>query len=212
MDVLVDDAPCPLECRPAERFGSLMDRLRSTLAREGRIIVSLEIDGEAPSPERLAELEGEAVDALPPVRIRTDSPVAGAASILRRLDEALPLLREEQERTVAGLEAGQRADAMAAFARCVEFWEALQRTVVSVALLVGGDFVDPDDPTGDIAGASESLRDALRKVQDTLKAGDLVALGDVIEADLGPLTDRWQGVLAALARRLSDQWPVASGQ
>jgi hypothetical protein len=200
-DILVDDTPCPVECAPADRFDTLMNRLESHLAGEGRIVTAVTVDGEPMLPEQRAALAAVVLAEMGAVRIATQRPLHLAATVVRRLAEALPNLRAQQERVVEVLEAGRRAEGMAAFRGCLEVWQVLQQSVLRVGALLGGDLTDTQDVSAALAAASRALADALHRVRQSLEADDLVALADVIQADLVPLTDEWTRALLALAAR-----------
>ena len=63
-DVRVDEDLPPVDCRPEEPFGLFLDRLRTFLAGEGRVLTDVLIEGESPAPERWSSLLGQTLGEL----------------------------------------------------------------------------------------------------------------------------------------------------
>jgi len=202
VDIRVDDGPCPVECGESESFGAFLDRLREALFREGRVLASVLIDGEEPTPERWDACQTEPLGRVGSVRIATGSPRSVAASMLKAAREALPPLRAEQERAVEALQAGRRADGLGIFRRCIEMWQAIQESVLLVVDWLDADLALKDEVGDDFVGVTRALAAAVHGLRAALEADDLSALTDAIEADLDPLVERWLATLTALAEGL----------
>jgi hypothetical protein len=48
----------------------------------------------------------------------------------------------------------------------------------------------------------QDLADRLKEIQERLQVRDLVAVGDLVEHQMPPLTDRWQCMLVNLQQHL----------
>jgi len=173
-----------------------MDALRSALAREGRVLTEVLLDGDEPTAEAWAALQAEPLERVGPVRITTASPLMAAASALDTIIASLPALRAEQVRAIERLTAGRRADGLRAFGGCVQMWQVIQQSVIQIVEWLSDVLADSG---ADLVGAGEQLADALRSIESALQADDTSALCDVIEVELHPLIDRWLTVLGVLA-------------
>ena len=201
MDILVDDAAPPVECRPTDRLGLFMDRLREALAGEGRVLVGVLVDGAEPTMEDWSDLVGESLENVGRLRI-TSAPVMGAAlSTLEVLLGALEPLRAEQARVVEALQAGNRSEGFRHFALCIATWDVLQRSLLQVSgWLQRAEMLPEGD---DLVDSSQALVEGLSAVEAALKDGDILAVSDAIEEQLDPLVDRWQDLCVGLVRHLS---------
>ncbi|MBI1302664.1 MAG: hypothetical protein GC172_02595 [Phycisphaera sp.] len=196
MRILLDETETSLDARS---IAEALSRAADEVARRGRMIVEVEVDGVRWSEEDLSSEDaiGRAAGELkltsihPAELLRETFVQAGTA-----VEEADAMQRESAEH----LQAGKVGDAMANLATALALWGSVQTALsrgLELKVLTHADSGDPID----LDGAVAALDGQLRAVRDAVGAQDLAALGDCLLYEFPPVSARFASMLRSLAAR-----------
>lgn len=201
MAVYLDDVSVEL---PGESLGAVVMAANRRLAAEGRIVVEVEVDGDALGGDTLAQRQQEQV-AGHELHLRSASPRELALTVLdgarTRLDDA----RRVQSDCAELLQRDQAPEALSRYNEAIAAWlqvqEALRNTSQLLQLSVEGLAVDDRSAAQMLQGLVRSLVEIKRMLKD----GDTVGLADALAYEWPDITDRWDRLLGELMRRIEEQ-------
>ena len=187
MEVYVDGVK---ESWTSEMSGTLLEivAVLSSRLREGhRALLAVQIDGEIITPDDLrAAAGGRTVDTIQRIEIQSEPVGRLVDQSLGELDEHLPMLPQVCHKLSAVFQSETPEDGYAPFNQLAEIWHAVKVREMQLANALD---IRMDDLT--IGGRTlmqltDELNDYLREAEEAMRAGDSVALGDLLAYELAP--------------------------
>lgn len=203
MDVYIDGQA---EVWAEEWTGTLLEvvaAISTRLQESHRAVMAIRIDGTNVSPEDLrthvgerssAEVQRLEIESEPLHRLVEDS--------LRELDEHLPMLPQVCHKLAAVFQSENPEDGYAPFQQLAEIWHAVKVRQIQLAnaLDVRLDAEMIDGRT--VMQATEELNQFLREAEEAIRAGDSVAIGDLLAYELAPRAELEAKIVAKLRERV----------
>ena len=199
MDVIVDHPPpFVFKQEPGdalEAVSAVSDFLRS----QGRAILSLRVDGQAITPERLAfALKGKPLTAFHELLVTSEQIATLVHNCLTELDGVLPELSAVCHRLAEVFQGGHPESGYEPFQQLAGIWKTIKERELQVI-----NALDVDCGRVDIEGMPldqlhAELNRYIDEAAEALKAGDCVLLGDLLEYELAPRAEKESAIVALL--------------
>jgi len=198
--ILVDGEAAANPTAGGEPLVELYRRAVAELLAQGRTVVSTSVDGRILVEDELTkvldgESDGEALN------LQTVATAELAGSTLKEVAKHVARLREGLRRAVDRLGADDRTGALEAFRPTLEMWMAVCEAVQKVCIVIGHDVAADLDGTS-VADEHRKIVDALGEIQSAFEQQDWVKLGDLLEYEMLPATDRWEAVVNRLLHKV----------
>lgn len=177
--------------------GDLLARLRGP---DGdRIVVALRFDGQAVEGLAVDQLRAASLAEPGRLELQTDSARRLAARALGEVAEMLGQTHEHHVAIAELLAAGKQAKAMELLTACFTVWNSAEQSLTQASRLVGLRLDGADTSAGEMI---DRLRSGLGEIKHALEIRDFVAVADLVEYEMPPVTAGWQKMLAALQQSL----------
>lgn len=198
MPVTVDHSPFDTASLGLHTIGDVLGYLQ----QQGRIAVSLTVDGDAPGSADL-----DAVRAYPAddrsVQIETADPRAMALDALAAMEAALGDADTLHQEAADLLQRNDIPAAMRSLSTCLGTWQQTQQCVTQSAALLAIDLnafsVDGQPLTEIVNGFS----DQLREIRSALENQDYVSLSDILTYELSDTGAAWRQAIVALSTEIA---------
>jgi hypothetical protein len=207
MMVTVDGRAVERAVPPGCTLQELIDGLLQT-ELEGRLVISVSMDGHQLGDHELNARLGEAVPAGVQLELGSSSPAQLVVSVLESLAQGFAEAAEAFPE-VADRLAGQ--DAPAAIhdvGRSLAAWQTCYRALAQCGALLHRDLLEDGGGDRSMSAHLNELTDKLNELRSALESRDTVLLADLVRYELPPLARQWQQLLAALAERLDTEHPA----
>ncbi|NLX03866.1 MAG: hypothetical protein GXY33_01850 [Phycisphaerae bacterium] len=185
-------------------LGEVLEAVRGHLAGSGRMIVSIECDGQVVPPEQVEQALGEQADKYWQIDFHTSAPAKLAGEALGATGELLNRVEELNELSAGMLTQGRVREAMEHLGQLFGAWNDVYRGVHNTLKLLGIDAESVETPSGNAGTAMNRLMEQLQGVKSALENQDFTQLADLLNYELAPLAKEWQGIVEALLERLAD--------
>ncbi len=193
MDVYVNGQPDLVSVDPGSGLQETLHQLRDWVVKEGLVVVTLRLDGVAVTVDLPAGRRQENVDAYRKLELQVAPPRDMAVGVLDNLRQMLPRLSSAMQESAGAFSRGKPEAALRRFPEIMEGWELVLGAVTQVATLCK---LSPQAVAKVVpAEAQQDLEDAVRQAKRAMEDADFVALGDVLEYELAPMTNRWERIL-----------------
>ena len=208
MDVYVDGVQESWANEVAGTVLEVVAALSSRLQENHRALLSVQIDGENVTPEDLRSRAGDRPsDGIKRLDIVSEPLGRLVEQSLRDLDEHLPMLPQVCHKLAAVFQSETPEDGYTPFQQLAEIWHAVKVREMQLANAL-------DVPLGElivdgrtILQATEELNDYLREAEAAIRAGDSVAIGDLLAYELAPRAEM-ESKIVAILREHVPQSPV----
>lgn len=203
MDVYVDGEPHTLA---EEASGTLLETvavLSTRLQENQRALLAVRVDGEDISPEDLRTHAGDrSVEGIQRLELLSEPLNSLVEQSLRELDDHLPMLPQVCHKLAAVFQSEAPEEGYAPFQQLAEIWHAVKVREMQLAnaLNVRLDELVVDGKT--VMQATEELNAYLRESEEAMRAGDSVALGDLLAYELAPRAELEGKIVAMLRERV----------
>ncbi len=198
MQIWLDSEPCDLQ---ADSVGTAIAACASLAEERGRMIVEIEVDGEAwgqpqlEEPECLGRMAGE-------VRLTSAEP---RDLVQQTFVDAVAALEEAetlQTRAAEKIQADQQTEAMDEIREVCGIWLAVRQAVQQGTELIDVDLNELKVNDTTAPEIIEQLRKQLMVVREQLEAQDHLALADTLLYDFPGVIQNWRDMLDSLQRGL----------
>lgn len=201
MRVLVDEKAIAV---PSASVAAAIEAARATAEATGRLVIEVLGDG-VPLGDDMLSTPPDHPAGIEELRISTVERGAFIAITLSDVAEALDRVRADHVTASDALARDDQATAVELLQGIMSAWAIASDVVQKAGELMGLDIASAGFEVGGepCSGAAciESLRGRLQSVKDGVRAGDWVAVGDVLGHDMDAEVDRWRGLLLMLADR-----------
>ena len=169
------------------------------LREKGRVIVSINVDGQSVSPESMAkDLKGRSLDDVNSIEIASDDVHTLVSTSLKELQEVLPELPNACHDIAEVFQSEEPEAGFDPFHRLAEIWGhvKVRQTQVAHALELDLDMLEVNGTS--LKELHEELNGFLAEAADALEAWDCVTLGDLLEYELAPRAETEAAIVAVL--------------
>jgi hypothetical protein len=198
MEVRVDDRPLALALGPGSSLRELLQDVRSRVRSEGRIVVSVTLDGAALGSEKERELGEQAPGAAARLEFRTADAAEFSRETLAGLIAETGQVERLHDEAAEKVIAGRYDDALATFEACFRGWSLLSGAVRDILSLVPVDLAKLDAAGEPASARIRKVVEGLELFRKAFAARDVVRIADVAQYELRPRVADWRAVLEAL--------------
>lgn len=198
MAIYLDDEPTALT---GDDLSSVLAAAREQAQRDGRVVVEVQVDGEAVGADQLDAADEIAV-ADREVRLYSAEPKALARQTLEQVRPRLAEVKQIQEQAAEHLQQDEGPQAMARVRDMIEIWLQTQQAVLHSAVLVGIDLNELKVDDTPFERITAELLAKLQEVKVLLETQDSVALADTLQYEWPDLADQWDRLLGSMLENL----------
>jgi hypothetical protein len=203
MNVLIDGVEHPISAEPDTSLGAVLAQVDAALAARERMIVSVNIDGKAISPEALGAEVSRHVGSMQRVLVQSEATAVLADTELARVEQQLPVLSQTVRDVATLFQLGKTADGLDGCRRTTDIWMGIvasERRVADALRLALDEFEVGGKP---IEAHRAELNRFLHEALEAMERGDYVLLGDLFEHELAPRLDVELTIVNELRRSLA---------
>lgn len=198
MEIFVDHEPySPTDPAP-ETIDELLSRLKPQLADRNRIVVSISCDQEQLAEDEIDQALMQKLAGFQRLDLTTAAVHELAVEALEAARSILGETRAKQDETIELLSKDQNDAAMSALAECLVDWTQAHDTVVKTISLLGLNIDDLAHEGKKVLDTLGEVTHHLTQLKECLGAGDFVLLNDLLQYDIAPWFDQWEGLVDSI--------------
>ena len=211
MNIVIDRQPPFQLPEEPEDLLSAVAMVSERLRKQGRAIVSLQVDGRVLTPDSLpAAAEGKGVDEVGTIEVRSEAIATLVRDCLRELENVLPELPQACHRLAEVFQSEHPESGYEPFERLADIWKTIKEREIQIVKALNLD-VDGLEVNGQsMTGHHESLNEYMREAAEALKAGDCVLLGDLLEYELAPRAETEAAIAAVLRSKIEPDLTIGA--
>ena len=198
MDISVDGHVQPLNPLP-RTIGVLLDELRTSAAREHRVILSVRVDGADVDINAQRRIATEPTSRFSAVAVETADAKSLCVATLDEASRHIQPVIDEAARLSDLLDAGRESEALARISPCLEILGTIIAAVEKVSILLELDLHEVAHDGSTLAEVVGRLTDFLRDLKKSIEDRDLVAVRDSMKHELPGVADSLAQQLTALS-------------
>ena len=199
MEIFVDNEPyCPREPAPVT-VDQLIAQIRPELSDNDRMIVTIACDQKEIPEHEIDEVLSREIAAYRRLDFTTATVPELATGAMQTAMTILSATRTKQTEAIELLSKDRNEEAINVLSECITGWVQTHDTVVKTVSLVG---LNIDDLTHDGKNVVASLNEVAHhwtQLKECLAAGDYVLLNDLLQYEIVPWFDQWEGMVGAIA-------------
>lgn len=185
-------------------LASLLEAAKTHLDATGRVVVEVQIDGQALNERQLEQRQTVEVSGKE-VRLYSANPVELAVETLNGVRKRLGDAAEAQERAAELFQADDASAALEQIGQVIEAWLQTQQAVLNSAMLLHIDLEAFSVGGRPLKQFTDELLDRLNELRTLIEASDTVALADALAYEWPELTNRWDQLVEALVASIERQ-------
>jgi len=184
----------------ADSLSVMLEGLNSDLAKGGRFIASLRVNGEEVAGN--AEEASRRLDGIDSIEITTESPVCLVGKLLDEGEHYIDGLRAYMLQVAGDYSAGsERADG--SFTEAVQGLQWFVQMTGFIESTLNLDFQKLLLNGRPVAEYVKSLNGILQEIVTAQEEGDPIMLADLLEYDLAPHLEQWKEIYTLFERELA---------
>jgi len=184
----------------ADSLSVMLEGLNSDLAKGGRFIASLRVNGEEVAGN--AEEASRRLDGIDSIEITTESPVCLVGKLLDEGEHYIDGLRAYMLQVAGDYSAGsERADG--SFTEAVQGLQWFVQMTDFIESTLNLDFQKLLLNGRPVAEYVKSLNGILQEIVTAQEEGDPIMLADLLEYDLAPHLEQWKEIYTLFERELA---------
>jgi len=184
----------------ADSLSVMLEGLNSDLAKGGRFIASLRVNGEEVAGN--AEEASRRLDGIDSIEITTESPVCLVGKLLDEGEHYIDGLRAYMLQVAGDYSAGsERADG--SFTEAVQGLQWFVQMTDFIECTLNLDFQKLLLNGRPVAEYVKSLNGILQEIVTAQEEGDPIMLADLLEYDLAPHLEQWKEIYTLFERELA---------
>ncbi|MFA9476673.1 hypothetical protein ACERK3_00055 [Phycisphaerales bacterium AB-hyl4] len=197
MAIYLDDEPTALT---GDDLASVLVSARKQVQPDGRVVVEIQVDGEAVAASELDKFASLPV-ADREVRLYSADPKTLGRQTLEQVRPRLAEVKQIQEQAAEHLQQDQGTEAMTNVRDMIEIWLQAQQAVLHTAVLLEVDLNELEVDGRPFQEITNELLEKLQEVKTLLQNQDSVGLADTLQYEWPALADQWDRLLASLIAR-----------
>jgi len=182
-------------------LGALLEAAKKRLEPTGRIIVQVEINGQALIGAELAKHRDDPITNAT-VSLASADPRELALSTLEQLQAYLKDAGENLHQAGEMFQTDRGAQAMRELGKAMDVWHQLPQALIQAATLTKVNLDSLLTPPSTMTALTSDLADKLRMLHEHLKNGDLVALADALTYEWPMLVATWDQLIVNFVKKL----------
>jgi len=201
MRLRIDGCDVSLDLAPGSTFGAVLAEAGRKVVSQGRVVSRIVADGREISTRFEREMADRPVGEVDTVDVTTTTP---DALFREALDGAIDLsltIRRDAETTLSSLRAGDLAAAGPRYAACIESLGTFFQLAAAIFNAIGTGvfpFAVRSGSTAELPTPPFATAGILERLLRTQKAGDWIAVADILEGETLPNIDGWSAFFRAL--------------
>jgi len=192
------DGEALIATKSAKTLGDVLSEVDTRLAREGRIVTGLRLDGVDEPAFREPHVVEASPGAFGEVEIESGTPADLAARCLSEAAAALDALAEASDGLAMRYRLGEVAAANRELAQITEGIGTALAITGAASLGLGVDLASQVTSEGTLGGLAAATTQALDQLIRAQMDADWDTTGDLLEGTLAPLLRRWAAASALL--------------
>jgi len=184
----------------ADSLSAMLEGLNSDLAKGGRFIASLRVNGEEVAGN--SEEASRRLDGIDSVEITTESPLCLVGKILDEGQNYIDGLRAYLMQVAGDFSAG-RDGADGSFTEAVQGLQWFVQMTDFIECTLNLDFQKLLLNGSPVAEYVKSLNGILQEIVTAQEEGDPIMLADLLEYDLAPHLEQWKEIYSLFERELA---------
>ena len=202
MNITVDGSKQDIGVEQDQILGHVYQQLVDSLAQSGKVITSVEVNGEHLSGGRIWNFASSPISEIQELELLTRDLVDMVHETMGYSDSHLELLCQETEKTATMFRLGEELDAQERLGMCISGLQWFLKALGALRGMMKLDFHSlPLKDTTVEAG----LEEFVPIVEDLLEAqsdGDVILLADILEYEMIPRLTMWRSALPELEENL----------
>ena len=198
MNITIDGAKQQMPSGQNGTLGEVYTRLVSSLAKSGKVVATVEINGEAIPAGRIWDLSSQPITEVQALDLATRDAEDMVKEMMDSTGQHLELLMSETEKTATMFRVGDELNAQERFARCVSGFQWFLKALDALKGFLELDYAGM--PMGRTT-VERNIEDFVPLVDGILAAqaeGDVILLADLMEYELVPKLREWRKFLPEL--------------
>ncbi len=202
MEILIDNKPyCPRDPAPVT-VDQLIEQIRPELSNNDRMIVAIACDQQELSEHEIDEVLGREIAAYERLDFTTATVAELATGAMQTAMSILNATRTKQTEAIDLLSKDRTEEAISVLSECVTGWVATHDTVVKTVRLIGLNIDDLTHDGKNVIAILNEVAHHLTQLKECLAAGDYVLLNDLLQYEIVPWFDQWEGMVGAIANEV----------
>jgi hypothetical protein len=198
MHISVDGTRREAEALP-ETIGGLISGLKSDLLADGKVVLSVSVDGRVADAEYQREIADRPAADFGEVSVETADPKALCLATLEEVRNHIQPIIDESGRISELIDTGKEAQALGRIIPCVEVWGAIVKAVHNIAQLMQVDINEVATSDEALSETLRSLVDLLQSIRNHMESRDLVSIRDVMKHEMPEVARRVGAQLEGLS-------------
>lgn len=198
MDIYVDNELYSPPESPAATIDQLIEQIKPRLSERDRIIVSIQCDHKQLAENEIAEVMTHDVSRYGRLDFTTATVPDLAVGALEAARSILGQTRPKQEEVIELLSRDQNDKAVTALADCIAGWSQAHDAVVNTISLIGLDIEKLAYEDKKLCDFLNDVAHQLTQLKDCLAAGDYVLLNDLLQYEIAPWFEQWEGMVESI--------------
>jgi len=176
------------------------------LHKQGRAVLSIEVDGETIGPDRLIEaLKKKPLDTVKRLEITSEDIQTLVTTCLNELEEALPDLPQACHNLAEVFQGDEPETGYEPFHQLADIWRHIKVREAQVAHALNLNLDALEAKGMSFKKMHEELNTFLVEAAEALEAEDCVLLGDLLEYELAPRAEAEAEIVALLQAQAAQQ-------
>jgi len=195
MEIFLDNQPVEMGSPLPDSVDGLVARFRSELAAQNRMIVTIRCNQQDVPDNRINEVLQHKPEQYARLDFITENITRLAMGALEAAKELLAESRNPQAQLITHLANDQIEPALEQMAACVTAWAQAHFSVVQIVQLLNLDINDLTYHNMKVVDILNQVAKQLEQLKQCLEAKDYILLNDVIQYEIAPSFDRWEGLI-----------------
>jgi len=201
MDIQIDGERFDLLDEEFRTVGDVFERVDEWIAKKGRCVVGITIDGKQIGSEQLGEITLRPADTFDRFEFVTQSTSDLVESLVGELESKIEEVGGLVRELAMHFQGDVETPPLDMLAKMVEVWRSILERIVSAAGLLQIDLGALEVPGTGLAGDHhDRVTDTLNKLVSAVEHSDFVLVADLLQYEVAPGVEREAAVLAALRR------------
>ena len=199
MEIFVDNEPyCPREPAPVT-VDQLIAQIKPELSDNDRMIVTIACDHKEIPEHEIDEVLSREIAAYRRLDFTTATVPELATGAMQTAMSILSATRAKQTEAIELLSKDRNEEAINVLSECITGWVQTHDTVVKTIGLVGLNIDDLTHDGKNVVAILNEVAHHLTQLKECLAAGDYVLLNDLLQYEIVPWFDQWEGMVGAIA-------------
>ncbi len=202
MEIFVDNEPyCPRDPAPIT-VDQLIAQIKPKLSDIDRMIVTIACDQTEISEHEIDAVLGREIAGYQRLDFTTAAVSDLATDAMQTAMTILSATRVKQTEAIELLSKDRNEEAISVLSECITGWVQTHDTVVKTLSLVGLNIDDLTHDGRNVVAILNEVAHHLTQLKECLAAGDYVLLNDLLQYEIVPWFEQWEGMVNAIANEV----------